>query len=127
MGVYESEGIYDKFSTLGAKKYCYVKNGKLTATIAGVSKRNGGPELDRAGGIDAFREGFTFYDAGGTESVYNDSPDLTIIMPNGEPLEITSNVVIRDSTYTLGVTAEYRRLLDFYLEYKNPFDFSRRP
>lgn len=127
MGVYESEGIYDKFSTLGAKKYCYVKNGKLTATIAGVSKRNGGPELDRAGGIDAFRDGFTFHDAGGTESVYNDNPDLTIIMPNGEHLEITSNVVIRDSTYTLGVTAEYRRLLDFYLEYKNPFDFSRRP
>lgn len=125
MGVYENEGTYEKFSTLGAKKYCYVKNGKLTATIAGVSKRNGGPELERAGGIDAFKEGFTFHDAGGTESVYNDNPDMRITMPNGEELEITSNVVIRDSTYTLGVTAEYRRLLDFYLEYHNPFDFDR--
>lgn len=125
MGVYESEGVYEKFSTLGAKKYCYVKNGKLTATIAGVSKRNGGPELEKAGGIEAFKEGFTFHDAGGTESVYNDNPDMCITMPNGEKLEITSNVVIRDSTYTLGVTGEYRRLLDFYLHYHNPFDFDR--
>lgn len=125
MGVYENEGTYEKFSTLGAKKYCYVKNGKLTATIAGVSKRNGGPELERAGGIEAFREGFTFHAAGGTESIYNDNPDMCITMPNGEELEITSNVVIRDSTYTLGVTAEYRRLLDFYLDYHNPFDFDR--
>lgn len=125
MGIYENEGTYEKFSTLGAKKYCYVKNGKLIATIAGVSKRNGGPELERAGGIEAFREGFTFHDAGGTESVYNDNPDMEITMPNGEKLEITSNVVIRDSTYTLGVTGEYRRLLDYYLEYHNPFDFDR--
>lgn len=125
MGVYECDGVYEKFSTLGAKKYCYVKDGKLTATIAGVSKRNGGPELERAGGIEAFKEGFTFHDAGGTESIYNDNPDMEIKMPNGEKLEITSNVIIRDSTYTLGVTAEYRRLLDYYLEYHNPFDFKR--
>lgn len=124
MGVYECDGEYDKFCTLGAKKYCYVQNGKLHATIAGVSKRDGGPELERAGGIEAFRPGFTFYAAGGTESIYNDAPNLTYTMPNGEKIDITSNVVIKDSTYTLGLTAEYERLLDYYLEYQNPFDFS---
>lgn len=126
MGVYELDGVYEKFRTMGAKKYCYVDNdGKLCATIAGVSKRDGGPELERAGGIDAFREGFTFHDAGGTESVYNDNPDIVFTMPNGEQIEITANVLIRDSTYTLGISAEYARLLDFYLDYENPFDFSR--
>lgn len=124
MGVYEVDGEYQQFRTMGAKKYCYVDNeGMLHATIAGVSKRDGGPELERAGGIEAFVEGFTFHDAGGTESVYNDNPDMTFTMPNGEEIEITANVVIRDSTYTLGLSAEYERLLEFYLDYENPFDF----
>ena len=124
MGVYEYEGQYEQFRTLGAKKYCYVVNGKLHATIAGVSKRDGGNELEKAGGIEAFKPGFIFRDAGGTESIYNDAPNMQYTMPNGETIEITSNVVIRDSTYTLGLAAEYERLLRYYLEYDNPFDFS---
>lgn len=124
MGVYEYEGQYEQFRTLGAKKYCYVVDGKLHATIAGVSKRDGGNELEKAGGIEAFKPGFVFRDAGGTESVYNDTPNMQYTMPNGETIEITSNVVIRDSTYTLGLAAEYERLLQYYLEYDNPFDFS---
>lgn len=124
MGVYEYEGQYEQFRTLGAKKYCYVVDGKLHATIAGVSKRDGGNELVKAGGIEAFKPGFVFRDAGGTESVYNDMPNMQYTMPNGETIEITSNVVIRDSTYTLGLAAEYERLLEYYQEYDNPFDFS---
>ena len=123
MGVYEYEGQYDQFRTMGAKKYCYVVDGKLHATIAGVSKKDGGAELEKAGGIEAFKEGFVFHDAGGTESVYNDDPDMMYTMPNGEQIAITSNVVIRDSTYTLGLSAEYERLLNYYLDYDNPFDF----
>lgn len=124
MGVYEYEGQYEQFRTMGAKKYCYVVDGKLHATIAGVSKKDGGAELEKAGGIEAFKSGFVFYDAGGTESVYNDDPDMMYTMPNGEQIVITSNVVIRDSTYTLGLSAEYERLLNYYLDYDNPFDFA---
>lgn len=109
MGVYESEGTYDYFKTLGAKKYAYVKNGRLTVTIAGVNKKKGSIEL---GTIDKFKEGFIFSDAGGTESVYNDEPEITSYVIDGKIIAITSNVVLKDSTYTLGVTADYRRLLD---------------
>lgn len=109
MGVYESEGTYEYFKTLGAKKYAYVKNGRLTVTIAGVNKKKGSIEL---GTIDKFKEGFIFSDAGGTESVYNDEPEIASYEIDGKIIAITSNVVLKDSTYTLGVTADYRRLLD---------------
>lgn len=53
MGVYEFEGVYSEFATMGAKKYCYrhESDGPIEVTIAGVDKREGGPELERAGGI----------------------------------------------------------------------------
>lgn len=117
MGVYEQEPGYDRFVTLGAKKYCVEQQGKVHCTVSGVSKRDGGPELERAGGITAFKRGFIFHDAGGTESIYNDETDMIINMPNGEPLHIGPNVVIRDSTYTLGVSAEYAKILEEYETY----------
>lgn len=117
MGVYEQEPGYDRFVTLGAKKYCEEQHGKVHCTVSGVSKRDGGPELERAGGITAFKRGFVFRDAGGTESIYNDDTDMIITMPNGEPLHIGPNVVIRDSTYTLGVSAEYAKILEEYETY----------
>lgn len=123
MGVYERDGEYTKFCTMGAKKYCYEVDGKLHATISGVSKKDGGKELEAAGGMVAFKEGFVFRDAGGTEAVYNDDTNMDFLMPNGQYLHIGPNVVIRDSTYTLGLAGEYSRLLQFYYSYNNPFTF----
>lgn len=111
MGVYESEKTYTKFATLGAKKYCYqYEDGKTHCTIAGVNKRKGGAELDENGGMEAFKENFVFAKAGGTESVYNDEID-EIVVVDGHDLHITANVTIKDSTYTLGITEEYRRII----------------
>ena len=116
MGVAEYEGEYQEFKTLGAKKYvARDASGKLGITIAGVSKKLGGIELEKAGGVDAFQEGFTFFEAGGLEAVYNDKPpEHYYIRPDGAgPVPITSNLYLGPSTYTLGLTAEYRRLLEF--------------
>lgn len=120
MGVYESEtaklpgGAYYEFATLGAKKYCYreTPTDDLHITIAGVTKKKGGKELEKAGGISAFKPGFIFNEAGGTEAVYNDIPEVTKYSVEGREIAITSNVVLRNSTYTLGITAEYERLLE---------------
>ena len=110
MGVYEIEQDYDRFITLGAKKYAYEQDGKCHVTCAGVNKSLGGPELEKYGGLEAFRTGFTFREAGGTEAVYNDNCDFWI-QRDGHDLHITSNVVIRPSEYTLGITGEYKFLL----------------
>lgn len=109
MGVYEFEGVYERFATMGAKKYAYEQNGHLGLTVSGVSKKKGAAEL---GKLENFREGFIFHDAGGNELIYNDHPDITEIEIDGHTQKITRNVVIKDSTYTLGLTAEYSRLIE---------------
>lgn len=113
MGVYEKEHDMCEFRTMGAKKYVYreTPDDKLVCTIAGVSKSLGGKELEEHGGITAFHEGFTFEKAGGLEAVYNDNPVITETEIDGRRLSITSNVSLRPSTYTLGLTADYKRLL----------------
>ena len=119
LGVYELDGVYRNFVTLGAKKYAYeYSDGSIGITVAGVNKSKGAIELKNAGGLKQFKEGFVFRDAGGTESIYNDiefQPDpnkLQKLIREGNEILITSNVVIADSEYTLGIIGEYRRLLE---------------
>jgi len=113
MGVYEYEGEYCEFATLGAKKYCYreTSESELKITIAGVSKKKGGKELEKAGGITAFKPEFVFKEAGGIDAIYNDEPEITKYQIENRTIEITSNVVLKDGEYTLGIAAEYEKLL----------------
>lgn len=122
MGVYEPDGVYAEFSTLGAKKYAYREKpgGPTKVTIAGVTKAKGGKELDKHGGLEAFKPGFIFREAGGTEILYNDAPEIGTIEREGHRLHIYPNAVIRDSTYQLGITAEYMALLE---KGRLPLDF----
>ena len=113
LGLYECDGTYKQFITMGAKKYCYVdQDDKLSITVAGVGKSKGAIELSKRGGINSFKEGFTFYDAGGSESVYNDDPEIKTYIVEDKEIAITSNVLIKPSTYTLGVTGDYRKILN---------------
>ena len=110
LGLYEYEGTYNKFVTMGAKKYAFTdEQDKLSITIAGVSKSIGAAEMKD---ITKFKEGFVFKKAGGTESVYNDDPNIKEIIRDGNKLSITSNVLIKDSTYTLGITGDYRKIIN---------------
>lgn len=111
MGVYEQEKTDQRFKTLGAKKYAFEQDGKTYITVAGVNKKLGGKELERFGGLDAFNEGFIFREAGGMESVYNDAP-YGYVNIEGHELYVGTNVLLRDSTYSLGITDEYRRILE---------------
>ena len=112
MGVYEQEQTYSTFKTMGAKKYAYTyPDGSLGITIAGVNKRKGAEELARAGGLEAMENGFTFVEAGGLESVYNDTQGSRWIEIDGNRWEIGPNIYLRPSTYTLGQTEDYLRLL----------------
>lgn len=40
IGVWDYEGVYSMFKTLGAKRYIYVQDNKLHVTIAGVGKKS---------------------------------------------------------------------------------------
>lgn len=120
MGVFEDEGTYQEFITFGAKKYAFKKDGKIGVTISGVNKELGAKELEKHGGLKCL-EGvddsvhFTFIEAGGTEAVYNDDPSadgFDTVNIDGHDIKITRNVCIKESTYTLGIRADYARLLD---------------
>lgn len=111
LGLYEYEGTYKQFVTMGAKKYAYVdQNDQLHITVAGVAKK-GAAEMASRGGISRFKEGFVFYKAGGTESVYNDIIHPFKVKFDENSLIITSNCLIKESTYTLGMTGDYKKIL----------------
>lgn len=111
LGVYEYEETYKKFKTLGAKKYAYVhEDGTFGITIAGVPKKAGAKEMEK---IENFNVGFIFRDTGKLESVYNDC-DYGTYYPDDSPehrIEIRSNIVLRESTYEIGLSAEYMYIL----------------
>lgn len=119
MGVYEPDDGYPaRFATRGAKKYVVEHpDGKLEATISGVSKRedggrvSGGMELAKMGGIEAFLQPtVVFREAGGVELVYNDR-SRHMIRVDGHRLKVRQCVTINPSTYTLTDTDEYSDLI----------------
>jgi len=61
--------------------------------------------------LPAFKPGFTFREAGGTDAIYNDHVHGSYTTDKGNTFEITPNVVIKESTYTLGLTGDYIRIL----------------
>ena len=116
MGVFEQEEDMIAFKTLGAKKYCYIDTeGVLHLTVAGVGKSAGVKELEKNGGIQAFNVGFIFREAGGLEAKYNDmkcGECKYVMSPDGEEHRVTSNVTLKESTYTLSLAQDYSDLLE---------------
>lgn len=122
-GVFEYEGHYKYFKTLGAKKYAYVDdNDVLHLTCAGVNKIKGAKELSDNGGIAAFKNGFVFRKGGGTQAIFNDL-NYGVKTIRGYQVHIYKNVYLYDSEYTLGQTDDYLRMIALALSIqKNPLD-----
>lgn len=113
LGVYDYEGKYDRFVTLGAKKYCTEKEGKTEITISGVSKEIGATAIK---GIEDFKEGLTFdYEHSGRLIVtYNDEqPELTLTDYLGNVFHVKQRYGINmmPTTYTLGISTSYEDYL----------------
>lgn len=119
MGIFELDKVCDTFKTWGAKRYVYTKGGDYHVTIAGVTKEinektgksYASEEIQAAGGLSAFKEGFVFKKAGGLEIVYNDITPHEIIVDNHKLL-ITRNAVIRPTTYTVIINPTYMDIIN---------------
>lgn len=122
LGIFEDEGIYEEFKTLGSKKYIYKQNKKFKLTVAGMSKEGGIKAMEKIAKkngvdiLDVFELGVKMEDIGRTVSFYHDEIEPVIIEVNGEEVETGANVGIVETTYTLGITNEYYELL-FINEY----------
>lgn len=111
MGTWDNDGNYIVFKTLGAKKYCDIKEKKGIAvfetTVSGMSKKLGAENIKCPRNFKINR---TMENIGRTISWYNESQIHNIIV-NGEEIETASNIGILDTTYTLGITGEYHEIL----------------
>lgn len=127
MGNYEKDGKYERFSTLGAKKYCYEyinKDGEydFAITISGVPKEEGAKIM---GSCDNFKLGYIFKDTGKLLPVYNDNRDngnriVTDYLGNTTTVHISSYVALADVDYKLGLSDDYLDLVEdnlIYLKY----------
>lgn len=110
LGVYEFDGAYTQFISLGAKKYCYrdAEDHKLHLTLAGVSKK-GVSELSN--NIRNFQEGFIFKRSAGLKAKYNDHVDFKTKI-DGHELRITSNVYLEKTTYEIRLTEDYEKCVE---------------
>ena len=65
LGVWDFEGVYTRFKTLGAKRYMTEENGEISLTVSGVNKNVAVPYLMRKYGdnlavFNAFNDGLYF-------------------------------------------------------------------
>lgn len=134
LGIWDYEGKYDRFKTLGAKRYLTEKNGKISITIAGVSKKAGAKYLKEKYKtndeiFNNFKEDLYFppiYEieengetieengSGKLCHTYIDismSGELTDYMGKTSTYYEQSGVHMENTDYTMSITGEFKKLL----------------
>lgn len=111
LGKWEREKPYKHFITLGAKRYAgYQDDNQWHTTISGVAKSKGKKFFNEQG-IDKFKIGTTIVDSGKLGAVYNDTNDIYTITVDGATFTTSSNMVLLDKPFTLGISDAYSALL----------------
>lgn len=113
LGIFDDDGQYKKFKTLGAKKYCYVDNDdKLHMTVSGVRKS----AVSQLHDIEDFKDGTVFDVEHAQKLLMSYIDDMTPIVWNkGQYDEFHSNyqhgICAQPTTYSLGITDDYDSIL----------------
>ena len=113
LGIFDDDGQYKKFKTLGAKKYCYVDNdNKLHMTVSGVRKN----AVSQLHNIEDFKDGTVFDVEHAQKLLMTYIDDMTPIVWNkGQYDEFYSKyqhgICAQPTTYSLGITDDYDSIL----------------
>lgn len=126
LGVWDYEGMYTRFKTLGAKRYMTEKDGKISLTVSGINKKFAIPYLQTLNKdlFDLFSEdlyipkeyvvnGVKVSGTGKNIHTYIDTPQKGVItdyLGNVGEYDELSSVHIEKSDYTLSIS-------DVYLSY----------
>lgn len=113
IGLFDFDGFYKEFKTLGAKKYSYIdKDNNIHITVSGVPKK-GAAALKN---LDEFSNDFVFeYKYTGKNLiVYNDDQqefNLTDYAGKKYTVKDRYGICIIPTTYKLGISDEYANLI----------------
>ena len=125
LGIWEFEGMYSMFKTLGAKRYLVRENGHNKLTVAGLSKKNGMDYIESQCGYDAVKV-FNMFDdvlyipadATGkmTHSYIDDEHELLIVDYAGVTGRVISPSAIHldKCDFTLSMSEKYSYFLKGY-------------
>lgn len=120
IGLWDFEGVYDSFKTIGAKRYLLTEGGKLKLTVAGLDKKGACKYLEQTfeEPYEAFNEHLKVpkESSGRLTVTYIDEETRgTIVDYNGVQGEYheLSSVHMEESDYELTMSPEYKRFLDF--------------
>lgn len=122
LGVWDFEGTYSRFKTLGAKRYMVDHDGHLTITVAGLSKQNGiSYMLDKCNGdIDKVFEMFddTLYIPASktgkmTHTYIDDELKFKVTDYKGDTVTVNplSGIHLGDCDFTLSIADHYKDFL----------------
>lgn len=120
LGAWDNEGdsesfiCYDKFVTLGAKKYAYEKNGEIGITVAGVPKK----ASVCLKSLEEFKEGFVFDREICGKNQLKYIPDKyvsenpLIVFNDGYKQKEKLGINIKSAGYTLGLDHDFSVLVN---------------
>lgn len=121
IGVWDFEGLYSRFKTLGAKRYLSEHENELEITIAGLSKKNGlNYMLNKSGsntGVFRMFNNSLFIpktDTGKSTHTYIDEP-ITVVMEdylgNKTVVNELSGIHLESAEFTLSISKDYQKFL----------------
>lgn len=127
IGIWDYEGTYTRFKTLGAKRYLVEKNEKLFLTVAGLSKKNGVEYMvEKCGGdngkvFDMFNDDLYIpSDRTGkmTHTYIDESMKFRIqdYQGNDSIIYVESGIHLEPCEFTLSISKQYGKFLKDFLE-----------
>lgn len=122
LGHFECEGTYDKFLSIGAKKYCYMQGGKFRAVVAGMQKSY----IDKDGvhqtltRMDDFKIGKSIPNARSIHWHLTEQTPVTLTDKYGNVYTVDNKqgIALMSASYTFSVTSEYD---GFVLDMRNKY------
>lgn len=112
LGIFDTEKPYERFITMGAKKYAYEQSGETHITVSGVSKK---AKLEK---LEDFRIGKSFNEKESGRSIfyYNDEQTKTLLTDyqgNTVTYKEKFGSCLQPTTYTLSMTDDYLMHIDY--------------
>lgn len=122
LGVWDYEGLYKKFKTLGAKRYLVLQDGKLALTCAGLPKKSGLEYMKKQGktikGVfDYFNDEMYIpsdYTGKNTHLYIDEAKTMLVTDYLGNTTEVhsESGVFLYGADFTLSISEQYSQFIE---------------